>query len=316
MTMAGFRVVVTDQVFPSVDVERAMIEKAGGTLEVASGDGAAVLAAARDADALLNTYFPVDADALRGLRNCKIIARYGIGVDNIDLAAAKAAGIAVTNVPDYCVEEVATHALGLILALVRRIPQGDALVRGGGWGIGGLGEVHRLSEQTVGLLGYGKIARRVSAVLRTLGASVVVHDPYVREVEHGERLAGLDELLAVSDVVSVHCPLTDQTRGLMDAAALARMKPGAVLVNTSRGPIVVLDDVLTALRDGSLGGAALDVFETEPPPADRLADVPNLLATPHAAFYSREAIAESQRKATTQVLKALRGEPLDYQVGD
>jgi D-3-phosphoglycerate dehydrogenase len=313
--MDTFRVVVTDQVFPDVDVERELLGAAGGTLEVASGDRTAVLAAARDADALLNTYFAFDAADLANLGTCKIIARYGIGVDNIDVTAAKDAGIAVTNVPDYCVEEVATHAVGLIISLVRRIHEGDALVRAGGWGIGGLGEVRRLSELTVGLLGYGRIARRVAEILRAIGSSIVVYDPYVRAAADGDRLVGLEELLAAADVVSVHCPLTPETRGLVDSAALSSMKPGAVLVNTSRGPIVVLDDVIAALRDGRLAGAGLDVFEVEPPDPERLAGVPNLLATPHAAFYSGAAIRESQRKAATQVLKAMRGQPLDYQVG-
>lgn len=312
--MADFRVVVTDQVFPDVEVERELIGAAGGALEVAAGDRDEVLAKARDADALLNTYLPMDAAAIGGLTRCKIIARYGIGVDNVDLDAARNAGIAVTNVPDYCVEEVAAHTVGMVLALVRRIPAGDALVRDGGWGVARLGEVRRLSALTVGLLGYGRIARRVSAALRSLGAGVVVHDPYVSSVEADERLVSLEELLGSADVLCVHCPLTPQTRGLIDAGALARMKRGAILVNTSRGPIVVLDDVLAALRDGRLAGAGLDVFETEPPPVDQLAGMPNLLVTPHAAFYSREAIRESQRKAATQVLKAIRGEPLDYQV--
>lgn len=310
--MATFRVVVTDQVFPDVDVERALLAEVGADLTVATGDRADVLALARDADALLNTYFGFDAASIAELERCKIIARYGIGVDNIDLDAARAAGMAVTNVPDYCVEEVATHTIGLLLALVRRIPEGDAIVRSGKWGIGDLGVVHRFSELTVGLVGYGRIARQVAKLVRALGARVVAYDPYVTSAD--DRLVSMDELLATSDAVCVHCPLTDDTRGLIDARALASMKADAVLVNTSRGPVVVLDDVLDALRERRLGGAALDVFDTEPPPAARLNEVPNLLTTPHSAFYSRESIRESQHKAASQVIKALHSEPLDYQV--
>jgi D-3-phosphoglycerate dehydrogenase len=314
-TGAHFSVVVTDQVFPDVEVERSLIEPAGGELSVAGGSREEVLATASGADAILNTYFALDAGAIASLERCKVIARYGIGVDNVDLQAARRAGIAVTNVPDYCVEEVATHAVGLILALVRRIPQGNAIVKGGGWGIGQLGEVRRLSELTVGLLGYGRIARRVSRAVAALGARVLVHDPYVPSVDGGERQVGFDELIATADVLSVHCPLTPETRGIVNAATIKAMRPGAIIVNTSRGPIVSLGDVLGALRDGHLGGAGLDVLEVEPPPSSgELAAVPNLLLTPHAAFYSREAIRESQHKAATQVLKALRGEPLDYQV--
>nr|MDT0657189.1 C-terminal binding protein [Micromonospora sp. DSM 115978] len=312
--MAAFRVVVTDQVFPDVEVERALIEAAGGTLEVASGDRAEVLARAKDADALLNTYFALSAADIAGLDRCKVIARYGIGVDNVDLAAATAAGIAVTNVPDYCVEEVALHTVALLLAAVRKVAAGDALIRAGGWGASRLGEVRRLSTLTVGLLGYGRIARLVADIVRPLAGAVVVHDPYLSVTTGGDRAVGLAELYASADVISVHCPLTEQTRGMLDARAIGAMKPGVVLVNTSRGPVVVLADLLAALRDGRVGAAALDVFESEPPVADDLRDVPNLLVTPHSAFYSREAIRESQEKATSQVLKALRGEQLDYRV--
>jgi D-3-phosphoglycerate dehydrogenase len=312
MHPSGFRVVVTDQVFPDLDVEREVLGAAGGVVEVAGDD---VLAAIRWADAVLNTYFPLDAASIATLQRCRIIARYGIGVDNVDLTAAKRAGIAVTNVPDYCVEEVAAHTTALLLALLRRLPQGDAAVRAGRWGVGEVGEIHRLSTLTVGLLGYGRIARRVAHIVAALGANVIAHDPYVStEGSVPARMVGLTELLGTSDVVCVHCPLTPQTRGLIDARALAAMKPGAFLVNTSRGLIVVLDDVLAALGSGHLGGAGLDVFDTEPPDAQRLTGVPNLVLTPHAAFYSEEAIAESQRKAAQQVVKAIRGEPLDYRV--
>ncbi|BCB82992.1 C-terminal binding protein [Phytohabitans suffuscus] len=312
--MPGFRVVVTDQVFPDIDVERELIGAAGGTVEVASGDRSDVLAAAGDADALLCTYFPLGAADIALLKQCRIVARYGIGVDNVDLDAARAAGIAVTNVPDYCVTEVALHTVAMALTMVRKIPAGDALVRSGGWGAAKLGQVRRFDTLTVGLLGYGRIARDVAGILRPLAAGVIVHDPFVTEAVSGDRLVDLPTLLAESDVLCVHCPLTPRTRGIIDAAALARMKPTAVLVNTSRGPIVNLDDLVRALRDGTIGGAALDVFEQEPPDGAALAEVPHLLMTPHSAFYSREAIRESQRKAATQVVKALRGQPLDYRV--
>ncbi|GAA3763993.1 C-terminal binding protein [Salinactinospora qingdaonensis] len=310
----SFRVVVTDQVFPDVDTERELLAQAGGELVVAHGDRDEVLATAREADGLLNTFFGLDAADIESLTKCKVIARYGIGVDNIDLDAARAAGIQVSNVPDYCVEEVATHTVAMALALLRRVPEGDALVRAGGWGVRSLGEIRRVSNTTVGFLGYGRIARQVATTLRGLGADVVVHDPYLAPDQSSERIVDLDTLLAEADLVCVHCPLTPQTRGLIDARALARMRRGSYLVNTSRGPIVVLDDLTAALREGHLAGAALDVFETEPPPTERLIDVPNLLMTPHSAFFSREAIRESQRKAATQVIKALRGEELDYRV--
>lgn len=311
--MPSFHVVVTDQVFPDIDVERRLVESAGGSIEVASGSRDEVLDAARGADALLNTYFALDAVAIAGLEKCRIIARYGIGVDNVDLEAARAAAIAVTNVPDYCVEEVATHTIALILGLVRRIPQGDILVRGGDWGVARLGAPRRLSTLTVGLLGYGKIARQVAQIMIALGTRVIVHDPYVDRLELGD-LVGIDELFSTADIVSVHCPLTPETKGLVNARTLSLMKSTALLVNTSRGPIVDLADLVAALRQGTIAGAGLDVFETEPPLLDLVSNVPNLVMTPHSAFYSVDAVRESQRKATTQVLKALAGEPLDYRV--
>ena len=304
---------VTDQVFPDVDIERKLIEDAGGTLQVASGTRDEVLATAKDADALLTTYFAMDAAVIAGLAKCRIIARYGIGVDNIDLDAAKAAGIAVTNVPDYCIEEVATHTVAHILALVRKLPQGDALVRGGHWGSAQLGELHRLSTLTLGLLGYGRIARHVAGIMRGMVAKILVYDPYVKQAD-GVQLVELDELLRSSDIVSVHSPLTPETRGLINADTLALMRPSAVLVNTSRGPIVKVSDVAAALQAGKLAGAGLDVFDTEPPDFHAIEGVPNLLATPHSAFSSVEAVKESQRKAATQVLKALAGEELDYRI--
>lgn len=312
--MARFRVVVTDQVFPDVETERELIEAASGTLEVAQGSRDEVLATVREADALLNTYLAMDAAAIKGLERCRIIARYGIGVDNVDLDAAKAAGIAVTNVPDYCIEEVATHTVAHILSLIRRLPQGDALVRGGGWGASQLGELRRLSTLTLGLVGYGRIARHVATVMAVMGMHVLAHDPYVQNDTTAE-MVGLDELFASSDVLSVHCPLTPETRGLVNARTLALMRPSAIVVNTSRGPVVKVGELVAALRQGTIAAAGLDVFESEPPPIDELVTgVPNLLVTPHSAFYSAEAIKESQRKATTQVLKALAGEALDYRI--
>lgn len=313
--MAKYQVVVTDQVFPTVDVERELLAGIDAELTVLSGDIETVLRSARDADALLNTYLPFDEAAIAQLRRSKIIARYGIGVDNIDLPAAAARNIVVTNVPDYCVEEVATHALAMILSLLRKLPEADRRTREGQWGVGELGPISRVSEQTIGLIGYGRIGRRLSAVLGELGATMIVYDPYLPEDPPGVRRVSLDELLSSAHVVSLHAPLTDETRGIIDAAALRGMKSSAVLVNTSRGPLVVLDDLLAALKTGEIRAAGLDVFEQEPPDAAQFRDVPNLLASPHIAFYSESAIRESQTKAATQVINVLTGKaPPDYQV--
>ncbi|MHB1987814.1 MAG: C-terminal binding protein [Acidimicrobiales bacterium] len=313
--MTSFKVVVTDQLASDVDLERELLSAAGGSLEVPQGGRDAVIAAIGEADGILNTYFALDGEVIEGLKRCRIIARYGIGVDNIDLAAATAAAIAVTNVPDYCVEEVATQALSYLLALVRRIKRSDELVRSGGWGVDNLGPIHRASTLTVGLVGYGRIAKRFAELVAPLGCSLLVADPYVSAPAAPAEPVGLAELFERSDVVSLHCPLTEETRALVDAAALDRMKDGAFLINVSRGPLVVLDDLITALASGKLGGAALDTFEQEPPPAEKLAGVPGLLTSPHSAYYSRESVNESRRKAVSQIVKALTtNEPLDYRV--
>ena len=313
--MSKYRVVLTDQVFPDVTIERQILEEAGADLEVAGGGREEVLALARDADGLLNTYFPLDAADLAGLTRCRVVARYGIGVDNVDLGAAHSHGIVVTNVPDYCVEEVATHATAMILAIVRRLPEANRQILGGSWGIGGLRPIPRLSECQAGLVGYGRIARALAARLRAFGMHILTYDPYLpADADVDAERVGLEELLERSDVVSLHCPLTDDTRGLIGTAQIEMMKPTAVLVNTSRGPLVRFDDLAEALRAARIAGAGLDVFEHEPPPPASLEGVPNLLATPHSAFYSEASLRESQRKAATQVARVLRGEAPDYPV--
>ncbi len=312
--MTKYKVVVSDQVFPTVDVERELLAGIDAELSVAEGDVESVLATAADADAILNTYLPWTAESIARLENCKIIARYGIGFDNVDLTAASAAGIVVTNVPDYSVEEVATHALSLILASLRKVVVADASVRSGTWSIDNFRPIRRLSTLTVGLVGYGRIARRIAAPLEALGARIVVHDPYLQAGPELPPLLELDALLGEADIISLHLPLTDETRGIIGSEALSRMRPGSILVNTSRGPLVDLDALATALRDGQIGAAGLDVFDVEPLDGARIEGVPNLIATPHMAYYSEEALAESQRKAATQVIKVLTGQQPDYQV--
>ena len=312
--MSTYKVVVSDQVFPTVDLERALLAGIDAELVVASGDQEAVLKVAADADGILNTYLPWDADAIARLENCKIIARYGIGIDNVVLEAARDAGIVVTNVPDYSVQEVATHTLALILASLRKIVVADQSARVGVWGVDNFRPIRRLSELTVGLVGFGRIGRRLAAPVEALGAQVVVHDPYLAEGPALPPLLELDDLLGRSDVVSLHLPLTEETRGLINESTIGKMKDGAILVNTSRGPLVDFAALAIALGTGKLSAAALDVFETEPVDAALLEGVPNLIATPHMAYYSEEALEESQRKATTQVIKVLTGEPPDYRV--
>lgn len=310
-----FKVVVTDQVFPAIDTETELLASIGARIEVADGTQADVVRLGADADALLNTYLPITDELLGQLPACRIVARYGIGVDNVDLAAAARRGVIITNVPDYSVEEVAIHALGLMLALTRRLPQASRLVADGGWGLDGLRPIRRLSTRRAGLVGFGRIARQLASYLTALGCEVVTHDPFVQPRPGIPPLLALPDLLSGCDLISLHVPLTLQTRGLIGAAELAMMKPGAVLVNTARGGLVDVDALLAALWAGRIGAAALDVLDQEPPRPGRFpGDLPNLLVTPHMAYYSEESIAESQRKAATQVIKVLTGGQPDYPV--
>lgn len=312
--VAKYKVVVSDQVFPSVDIERELLAAIDAELVVASGEMDEVMDFAADADAILNTYLPWDEQAISRLERCKIIARYGIGVDNIDLAAAAGAGIVVTNVPDYSVEEVAAHAMALIMASLRKIVTADREIRNGSWGIDGFRPIPRLSTLTVGLVGFGRIARKIATPLEALGARIVAYDPYLDPGPNLPPLLEFDQLLAEADIVSLHLPLTDETRGMVGSDEIEKMKPQAILVNTSRGPLVDLEAVKAALVEGRLGAAGLDVFDTEPLDPRRLDGIPNLIATPHMAYYSEEALEESQQKATRQVVKVLSGQNPDYQV--
>jgi D-3-phosphoglycerate dehydrogenase len=310
----AFIVAVTDSVFPSLDPARQVLEPLG--VELRPGQCRSeeeIIALARDADAVLNCYAKMTARVIQGLHRCKLIARCGIGVDNVDLAAATRAGILVTNVPDYCVDEVSDHALALILALARQLVPADQAVKAGWWSVAAHAGIRRLRGQTVGLLGFGKIAKALASKVRSLGMQVLATDPFVdgdAMGRHGVRGEDLDTLLREADVVSIHIPLSPETRGLIGSRELARMKPTALLVNTSRGGIVDENALATALAEGRLAGAALDVLATEPPPADHpLLQAPNLILTPHLAFYSCESVVDLQTKAAEEVARALRGEP-------
>jgi D-3-phosphoglycerate dehydrogenase len=313
-------VVVTDHVFADLEREREILGSAGHELVFDANvrTPEEVIGVAADADAVLNCYAPIPAEVIGSLGRCRIIARYGIGLDTIDIPAASERGILVTNVPDYCIDEVSDHALALILAVARGVVRLDRSVRQGEWNAMIARPLHRIRGRTLGLVGFGKIAQRLGEKAAAIGYELVATDPYVpADVMEaaGVRSSDLDGLLASSDVVSVHAPLTAETRHLIGAPELARMRPGAVLVNTSRGPLVDGRAVFEALESGHLGGAALDVHEPEPlDPDDPLRGREDVILTPHVSFYSEEAMAEQQRKAAEQVVAALAGETPFYAV--
>ena len=314
------RVVVTDQSFGGVERERAAADAAGaGFAEHSCTDEAATVEAVRGAAVALVNFAPVTRAVLEAMAPGATVIRYGIGVDNVDLDAAREVGVQVANVPDYGSDTVADHAAACLLALLRKLPRYDAAVRERGWmSATELSPLPGFRSTTVGLIGTGRIGLALHARLAPFGFTVIAHDPYADAAmlaERGIEAVDLPVLLERSHAVSLHAPLTEATRHLIDAAALARMRPGAVLVNTARGGLVDTDALVDALASGRLGGAALDVVDPEPlPEGSPLRSMDGVLLTPHAAFFSDDSIVDLQRLASEEAARALAGEPLRCRV--
>jgi D-3-phosphoglycerate dehydrogenase len=312
-------IAITDSVFPSLDPARKVLARLDPEYRMAKSPSAEdILAVARDADAILVTYAKLPGELLRQLKNCKAIGRFGLGVDNIDLPAAKEFGIAVNYVPDYCLREVSDHAMALLLALARKVTLSNTLVQSGRWEVPPIVPLRRLEGRVLGLVGFGNIPRALAPKAKAFGLKVLTHDPYVaKDVLGAAGVEGVsfDDLLARSDFISVHAPLLPATRGLMNAAAFAKMKKGAYLINTARGPLVDETALVAALDSSHLGGAALDVVTTEPLAKDSpLLHRDNLILTPHTAFYSVEALEELQTKCASDVARVLSGQPAVYPI--
>ena len=312
-------IAVTDSVFPSLDQAMAALKRLDPEIRIAkSADKADILDVARDADGVLVTYAKLPGELLRELQRCKVIGRFGLGVDNIDIKAAAALNITVTYVPDYCLREVSDHAMALVLALARKVPFSNSLTQQGRWEMPAVVPIRRLDGQILGLIGLGNIPRLVVPKAKAFGFKVVAHDPFVsaaKAEELGVALVSFERLLEISDFISVHAPLTPQTRGLFNTDAFDRMKKGAYIVNTARGPLIDEAALVVALDAGRLGGAALDVVATEPLSKDSpLLGRPNVIITPHTAFYSVEALEELQTKCAADVARVLSGEKPIYPI--
>src|SRR5258708_22600181 len=268
--MPRFLIAVTDSPFPSLDPAKAALARVDPELRMAkSASVDDILAVARDADAVLVTYAKLPGDLLRQLTRCKAIGRFGLGVDNIDIAAAAELGIAVTYAPDYCMHEVSDHTMALLLALARKVPLSNKLVQAGRWEMPAVVPLRRLSGQVLGLIGFGNIPRAVAPKAKAFGFDVIAHDPYAGAdvfASCGVEAVSFESLLARADAISVHAPLTPATRGLINAAAFARMKRGALIVNTARGPLIDEPALIAALDSGRLGGAALALVAPPPLP--------------------------------------------------
>lgn len=310
-----FLAVITDHDFPNLDDEDDVFRPLGIEMRVANAkDRRALLAEVAAADALMNEYAAVDAEVIAAMPRCLAIVRYGVGVDTIDLQAATAAGICVANVPDYGTQEVALHAFTLVLAVHRRLRTYDAALRAGRWmpGPAVTPPVHRLRGQTLGIVGLGRIGRMLAAYAAPLGMQLLAFDPYLTRTaaaEAGATLVDYGTLLRQSDVVSFHAPLHTETRHLLGEEEISLLKPGAIVVNTSRGAVIDTAALARALREGRLGGAGLDVFEGEPLPADHpLREAPNTILTPHVAWYSEEARRALKRSVAEEVARVAQGE--------
>ena len=306
------KVVLTDYVWESLEVEKTTLAGLADLVPLQTKKPEEFLPQAADCDALLNTYAgPITAGDMARMPRCKIIARYGIGVDTIDLEAATKAGIIVTNNPTYCIEEVAEHTMALLLACARKVPFYDRLVRAGTWAVPPGKPMFRLAGGTLGLVGFGNIARQVAVRAASFGMRVLYSDPFVQEgqfTEPGKKME-LHDLLGEADFVSVHPPLTAQTRKMINDDAFSRMKPTAFLINCSRGPIVDTEALVRALDARKIAGAALDTTDPEPlPDPHPLRGRDNVVINPHVAWYSEKAMVGLQAGAPNEVRRVLLGE--------
>jgi D-3-phosphoglycerate dehydrogenase / 2-oxoglutarate reductase len=309
---AKAKVVLTDYVWESLDVERKTLEGLADLVPLQAKKPDEFVAEAADCDALLNTYAgPITAEVMARMPQCKIIARYGIGVDTIDLDAATRAGIIVTNNPTYCIEEVAEHTMALLLAAARKVAFYDRMVRSGTWAVPPGKPLYRLAGSTLGLVGFGNIARQVAVRAAAFGMHVLYCDPFVNEGQFGEpgRKTELPQLLREADFVSVHPPLTPQTRGMINDEAFSNMKPNAVIINCSRGPVIDTAALVRALDQGRIAGCALDTTDPEPlPDPHPLRGRDNVIINPHVAWYSEQAMVGLQAGAPSEVRRVLSGE--------
>ena len=311
--MATLRVAVTDDRYGSYEEENAVLRQIGVSVEVHDRmDEAETVRVLAQADGILVNLHPLPAGVIEKLERCRVISRYGVGYDNVDVETATSKGIWVARVPDYCLEDVSDQALALLLGCVRKVAFKDRRIREGAWNLHREQPSYRIAGKTLGLIGYGAIARTLHRKMSGFGLDrVLAFDPYLdpkKITENGAQAVPLRRLLKESDYVSVHAPLNEETRGLIGSRELALMKKTAILVNTSRGPLLEEKAVAAALAGGEIAAAGLDVFESEPlPPDSPLLRLDNAVLSDHAGWYSEESVAELKTKAARNVLEVLRG---------
>jgi len=311
--MSKYIVAVTDDRFGSYKEEEEVLKTINAELKIYNCESEKEVAAAvQEADAVLVNLAPVNKRVIVSMKKCRVISRYGVGYDNVDVDAATEAGIWVARVPDYSYEDVSDHALALLLGCIRKISYKDRRVREGGWNLKSEQPVHRIKGRTLGLIGYGAIAKTLHRKVSGLGLSrVLVYDPYLtpdKVRKNGGEPVGMGELLKQADYISVHVPLTEETRGLISVKEIEKMKQSAILINTSRGPVLDEDAVVEALKSGRINSAGLDVFVEEPlPEGHPLKTLDNVILSDHTGFYSEESLKELKTKAARNIAEVLKG---------
>ena len=310
------KVLVTDYAWPDLEIEEAILSAAGiELLDATASNAPSLTTLVANVDGILTCWASIPEALLAAARQCRIVARMGIGLDNIDVEQCTARNIVVTNVPDYCSHEVAEHTLALLLAMARNVTFFHQQTKSGLYELEPISPLRRLSGQTLGIIGWGSIGQQVARQARALGLDVVVTRNNMQQPIAGFTLLPLDELLARSDYVTLHLPYTDRTHHLLNQQRISLMKSTAFLINTARGGLVDHDALLAALQSGQLAGAALDVHDPEPPDLTQpLFQLPQVIATPHAAFYSEEALLDLRSCASRQIVACLTGQRPDHVV--
>lgn len=309
------KVAITDFSFPTLEVEEAILTPATRLVSGQCKTPETLIPLVADADAVITQFAPIKADIIAAMERARVIVRYGIGVDNVDLEAARAKGIPVCNVPDYCIDEVADQTLAFALSLTRQVVSNCQKVKGGSWGLATpLDQMRALRDMTVGIVGFGRIGREVVARLRAFKCRVLVHDPVAPEADirqAGAEPADLNTIITTSDMISLHCPSLPQTRGMINRESLNKTKRGVLLINVARGDLVDSAALTEALQQGQVGAAALDVFAPEPIPADHpILKMDNVIVASHIASTSVPAVKKLRETAAKLALAAVRGEPL------
>ncbi|OHX49807.1 C-terminal binding protein [Cytobacillus oceanisediminis] len=315
----AFKVLLTDYEFENLKYEEDVFKESGLDIEFVKAQCKTedeVAEQAKHADAILNQYAPISRRVIESLENAKVISRYGVGVNTIDIDAANEKGITVANVPDYGMEEVSNHALALLLSWARKVTLLNNEVKRGNWDFKACVPIHRFNNQTVGVLGFGRIPRRFIEKVKPLGFKLAAYDPFVSAEDMasaGVKKMELDEIIREADYLSVHVPLIKDTYHLLNADRFSQMKKNAVIINTARGPIIDEKALIEALENGIIAGAALDVAEEEPISIDSpLFHMDNVIITPHSAWYSEEAMVELRQKAAKNIVQVLKGEKTPY----